>query len=350
MLLASIRLGFLTVAAAIVFASVTAAAQSTFRITQIFSSFDGTFQYIELTESAGLDGQHHFAGLTLTSRYAGFSKQFMFPHDLPTTRTGGMSIIVSVTDNLWVLDLRPTYTALQPYYPQFMKLPRRFIPVEAATLDFAGFDSISYAALPTDGTQALYRGGTVGKATLPDNGQCFANPCQARYNTSWHGAFAIEYYNGALDHYFITAWAPEIDAIETGRHVGWSATGDYFLTGTVPGSGQPVCRFYMPPGQGDSHFLSSDAAECEAVGARYPNFVLETDATFYVAGTNPANGLCPPDDGSGIYGVPVYRLWNQRVDSNHRYTTKESTRDEMTKRGYSDEGIAWCYWVSIWDY
>jgi len=36
--------------------------------------------------------------------------------------------------------------------------------------------------------------------------------------------------------------------------------------------------------------------------------------------------------------VPVYRLWNNRADSNHRYTSDRSTRDEMVAKGYLAEG------------
>jgi serralysin len=180
-----LKTGFVQFAvAAIVLASATAAAQSTFRITQVFSSFDGTFQFIELTESAGLNGQHHIAGLTLTSHHGSVSKQFTLQHDLPTASTANMSVIVSVTDNLWILDRRPTYPQLQPYFPEFVRLPRRFVSVEAGTLDFAGIDRISYAALPTDGNRALYRDGKVRSASLPANGRCFSYPCEPRYLTS----------------------------------------------------------------------------------------------------------------------------------------------------------------------
>jgi len=36
--------------------------------------------------------------------------------------------------------------------------------------------------------------------------------------------------------------------------------------------------------------------------------------------------------------VPVYRVWNARTDSNHRYTTSIATRDQMVARGYIAEG------------
>jgi hypothetical protein len=34
----------------------------------------------------------------------------------------------------------------------------------------------------------------------------------------------------------------------------------------------------------------------------------------------------------------VYRLWNARFDSNHRYTTDGGERDRLLSRGYVGEG------------
>ncbi|MBI4740056.1 MAG: hypothetical protein HY777_00520, partial [Betaproteobacteria bacterium] len=34
----------------------------------------------------------------------------------------------------------------------------------------------------------------------------------------------------------------------------------------------------------------------------------------------------------------VYRLWNQRPDTNHRYTTDPATRAQMIAKGYVAEG------------
>ncbi len=36
--------------------------------------------------------------------------------------------------------------------------------------------------------------------------------------------------------------------------------------------------------------------------------------------------------------MPVYRLWNRRADSNHRYTASLAIRNEMAARGYVAEG------------
>jgi hypothetical protein len=149
----------------------------------------------------------------------------------------------------------------------------------------------------------------------------------------------------ALDHYFITASAPDIDALDAGRIAGWQRTGLTFLVeGTAIvelGVLQPVCRFYIPPFEGDSHFFSAFPGECSQLGAKHPEYVRESDAAFYVALPDPATGAC----NAGL--LPVFRLWNQRIDSNHRYTTNVFIRGLMLQRGYVSEGygadgVAFC--------
>ncbi len=56
---------------------------------------------------------------------------------------------------------------------------------------------------------------------------------------------------------------------------------------------------------------------------------------------DPATGACPAydDDGFMIGLRPVYRLWNGRLDSNHRYTTRPEIRAAMEARGYVAEGF-----------
>jgi hypothetical protein len=44
---------------------------------------------------------------------------------------------------------------------------------------------------------------------------------------------------------------------------------------------------------------------------------------------------------------PVYRLWNGRADSNHRYTTRLELRDALVEQGWISEGYGplgavWC--------
>ena len=148
----------------------------------------------------------------------------------------------------------------------------------------------------------------------------------------------IEYYDATLDHYFVTQLANEIEALDAGRIPGWTRTGLAFGASTSSGPGSsPVCRFYIPPAHGDSHFLSASPAECAAVRAKIgvdPNFsgyIEETPAAFYIALPD-ALGSCPAGT------TNVYRLWNARADSNHRYTADFATREAMIAQGYVPEG------------
>jgi hypothetical protein len=34
----------------------------------------------------------------------------------------------------------------------------------------------------------------------------------------------------------------------------------------------------------------------------------------------------------------VYRVWNRRADTNHRYTASRTVRDAMVAQGYAAEG------------
>ena len=147
----------------------------------------------------------------------------------------------------------------------------------------------------------------------------------------------IEFYNAGLDHYFITAIPKEISDLDTGVHVGWARTGQSFKAYGIGSSGhstrRPVCREYGLPSQGlDTHFYSASPDECFATLSNLGAWGLEASEVFEMDLPDAATGACP--DG----GVPVYRVWNQRRDSNHRYTTSTAIRDQMVQKGGVAEG------------
>jgi hypothetical protein len=161
----------------------------------------------------------------------------------------------------------------------------------------------------------------------------------AGFSASVPAETVVEYYNATLDHYFITPLANEIAALDSGTIAGWTRTGLAFDASASAGAAlSPVCRFYIPPQHGDSHFLSASPDECAAVLAKIPvdpsfsDYIEETPAEFYIALPDPVSGACPAGT------APVYRLWNHRADSNHRYTADIATRDAMLARGYVAEG------------
>ena len=74
---------------------------------------------------------------------------------------------------------------------------------------------------------------------------------------------------------------------------------------------------------------------------RFPAFVFEADEVMAVLLPNPITGACAGGT------QPVFRLWNMRADTNHRYTTDRDVRTAMIGRGhvpegYGDDGVAFC--------
>ena len=147
---------------------------------------------------------------------------------------------------------------------------------------------------------------------------------------------AVEFYHSGMDHYFITASASDIHDLDTGVQQGWSRTGySFFVWDAAGGNGVPVCRYYIPPGYGDSHFFSGSSYECGIAPVMFPWIMKESDAAFYIALPDSA-GACAGNE------VPVDRLWNGRIDSNHRYTTSAAVKALMIANGYVDEGVTMC--------
>ena len=304
-----------------------AAAQATshtYRIETLYSNADGDVQYVVLHESQGLAAQRLLAGKTLTSTHAGVTKTFTFQVNLPSDATANRRVLLAT----------PGFAALSLVAPDYL-LPAQFLATDGGTLDYAGVDSVTYAALPTDGAGALDRSGAV----VPNVAVNFAG---AAVVVPPLPVASVEYYNATLDHYFISDLQPDIDALDTGRIAGWTRTGQTFdvypfMPAGVAGV-DPVCRFYIPPAHGNSHFFSASPSECATVAQKAltdPNFggyVQESASAFYIGLPDTTTGACP----SGT--LPVYRLWNARADSNHRYTADAATKALMQSHAYVAEG------------
>jgi hypothetical protein len=150
----------------------------------------------------------------------------------------------------------------------------------------------------------------------------------------------VEFYNASLDHFFITTNPIEIHDLDTGVHVGWARTGFSFHAFNMATDGfVPVCRFYIPPQHGDSHFFSADAVvECPSVfnkiqfDPNYSGYIYEAFDAFYIGLPDRTTGVCP------LGTRNVYRLWNNRADSNHRYTVDPAVKAVMVLKGYIAEG------------
>ena len=203
----------------------------------------------------------------------------------------------------------------------------------------SGWTTIRYAAAINDAGQIAATGCRA------------AGPCHAvLLSPSQNVGDAVEYYNAQRDHYFMTAYAAEIALLDAGHFPGWVRTGQQFpiylvdtSVGGVPSGLSPVCRFYGLPSAGlDTHFFSASTVECAEVAAKWPTqWLLETPNAFYVFRPNTGDGSCPNA------AVPVYRLYNNRPDVNHRYTTSLAIRQQMIDAGWIPEGygpsaVAFC--------
>ena len=310
------------------------ASYHTFQIEQIYSNADGTVQFVVLHESLGADGENLLAAHTLTITHSGNAKTFTFPSNLPGGTCGYYGCSPAPTAIKRVLIATQGFAALGLVTPDYV-ISNQFLATDGGTINYAGVDQVPYTTLPTDGVLAINRGGAV----VPNVATNFAGQSATAPPSS---VSVVEYYNASLDHYFISALQPDIDALDSGRIAGWSRTGQTFKVYPSRSSGgvgvNPVCRFYIPPQHGNSHFFSASPDECTAIlqktatDPNYSGYVYESPNVFFVALPNIATGACPTAT------TPVYRLWNQRADSNHRYTADPAIKAQMITMGYVAEG------------
>jgi hypothetical protein len=308
-------------AALVLFACTTLAeaAFHMFRIDQIYSNADGTVQFVVLRECCNANGEHVWAGQALRSTGPGGAgeKVFTFPRDLPTNETAQKYVLVATQG----------YAALGIVTPDFI-MPDNFLPVTGGTLSYAAVHQISFDSIPVDGTSALSATGDVVNNVATNFAGDFGSIAPAP-STS---APSVEFYNPALDHYFLTHIPAEIALLDDGTQIrGWMRTQQSFPVYARAGAGtSPVCRYYIPPEKGNSHFYGRGAQECEATGASNPTFVNEDPQFFHVV--LPQAGTCAPPT------VPLYRVFSNRPDANHRYMVDRGIRDQMTQRGWLAEG------------
>jgi len=153
-------------------------------------------------------------------------------------------------------------------------------------------------------------------------------------------ASVVEFYNASLDDYFITASVAEIADLDSGVHAGWVRTGLSFLAytdsasvpaGTVP---SPVCRFYVAPQFGDSHFYSADPDECASTAQKFAGqWIFESSTVFYIALPNKTSGACPAAT------HPIFSFLNAANGLHHRYTAEVDVRDSIIQDGgWTQEG------------
>lgn len=148
-------------------------------------------------------------------------------------------------------------------------------------------------------------------------------------------AVAVEFYHAQFDHYFITADPKEINDLDTGVHKGWTRTGYRFSimkAGSSYAGTSPVCRAFNP--SATTHVYSAIKSECDDLkNDKYQGkWIYESDEVFRAFVVDPATGICGADT------TPTFRLWNNREDSNHRYTDQIGVFVFMKGKAYIPEG------------
>jgi len=154
-----------------------------------------------------------------------------------------------------------------------------------------------------------------------------------------------ELYNTNINHYYITGDAYEASSIVSFPGASsWELTGQAFKawplkpTDASLASVAPVCRF-MPRGDFRTSmvFLTSSATDCAGLKAANSGWTYD-GISFYVQPVD-ANLQCP----DGYIGVN--RAYNQgfaHFDSNHRYSTSDSTMRDLVREGWLYEATVMC--------
>lgn len=151
----------------------------------------------------------------------------------------------------------------------------------------------------------------------------------------------VEYYNRALDAYFITGRSNEqatLDGIADFQRTGMSFSA--LSASTAPASFSQICRYYVNTAEPftRSHFYGVRETDCALIAnARIAGFANE--------GFDFATALPTPTGCSTGALTTVYRTFRPAAggkSSNHRYTVSTALRDSMVARGWVNEGIAFC--------
>lgn len=172
---------------------------------------------------------------------------------------------------------------------------------------------------------------------------------------------AVEFYNPALQHYFITANATEALGIDKGdAGSGWTRTGRSFGVWVnpmnAPVGAAPVCRFYSTGA--NSHFFTAGDDECAGLkaletaqrqqaiqlGRVFTGWTFEGIAFTAAVPAQIASGRSASACEAGT--EDIHRAYNNGFASgqgaNHRFVNDAALRALMEDRGWISEGVAFC--------
>ncbi len=160
----------------------------------------------------------------------------------------------------------------------------------------------------------------------------------------------VEYYQRALDAYFITGRSNE-QALLDALPGEFSRTGMQFTATTAMGDvAAPqvrICRFYVNTTTpfASSHFYGREGVDCEVIRAQnLPGFAYE-GFDFAVAQPIATGVTGPSGQCAESTPLPVYRSFRAATatrTANHRYSTSSSTYDALNAAGWSPEQVVFC--------
>ncbi len=127
-----------------------------YQINELFSNADGSVQFIELTVGSQ-NGESFWQGQSISVTQGSITNNFPFPSNLPNTATANTSVLIATQG----------FANLGVVTPNFI-IPSGFLFTSGGTVNFAGADSVTYSALPTDGSSSVNRDG-VAAVNSPTN-------------------------------------------------------------------------------------------------------------------------------------------------------------------------------------
>ena len=116
-------------------------------LNEIYSNADGTVQFIELSTGAGVE--EFLAGHAITSSQGATTHSFTFPSNLPADTAGRTFLIGTIG-----------FAALGRVTPDYI-VPNGFLFTTNGSVNYTGVDTVSWAALPVDGTLSIDHNGAT---------------------------------------------------------------------------------------------------------------------------------------------------------------------------------------------
>ncbi len=158
--------------------------------------------------------------------------------------------------------------------------------------------------------------------------------------SSGQAVTVVEYYNKAIDAYFVTGRIAEQTVLDSAAD--FQRTGMSFQAIAAESSASTsirICRFYVYVASPytSSHFYGREDTDCELLLSKNPpGFNWEG---YNFATQQPLGGVCP-DGTVGIYRG--FRQGSNGKTSNHRYSANLTDYNAAINKGYVGEGLVFC--------